>query len=143
MAVGSILAVDFGTKRLGVAVTDAERRFVLPRDTIVRTILSADLEVLRKLCSDDAVGEIALGLPLNADGTEGPMAAAARAFGAALTEALALPVLFVDERYTSEEAEERLRERYPKDTRKRRALRDRGAAVLILRTYLDHGPIRP
>lgn len=140
---GAVLAVDFGTKRLGVAVTDPERRFTLPRDTVVRTALPEDLEALRRLCEEDGVGSIVVGLPLNADGSEGPMAAAARAFGAALGEASGRPVEFVDERYTSEEAEERLMLRYPRDTRRRRALRDRGAAVLILRTFLDHGPYRP
>jgi putative Holliday junction resolvase len=141
-AMSAVMAIDFGTKRLGVAVTDSERRFVLPRDTIQRQILALDLERLRELCKDDLVHEIALGLPLNADGSEGPMAAAARAFGVAVGNATGLKVWMVDERYTSEEAEERLRERYPRDTRRRRALRDRGAAVLILRTFLDHGPIK-
>ena len=139
---GAVMAIDFGTKRLGVAVTTEDRTFVLPRDTITRTVLKEDLVQLQAIATEAKVTLIALGLPINADATEGPMARATREFATALTDGLSLPLCFVDERYTSEEAEEHLRLRYPRDTRKRRSLRDRGAAVLILKTFLDHGPLR-
>lgn len=137
---GAVLAIDFGTKRLGIAVTDRDRRFVFPRDTIQRTDPAADTEALRRVAEDEHAELVVIGLPLNADGSEGGMVAAVRAFGNAVSAALGLPVTFVDERYTTIEAEERLRERFPRDTRKRRSLRDRAAATLILKTYLEHGP---
>lgn len=137
----AVLAIDFGTKRMGVAVSDATRNFVFPRDTIVRSGPEADFAALLALIQDDGVGEVALGLPLNADGSEGPMAKTVREFGQKLAEAAGLPVRLVDERYSSLEAEERLREQFPRDTRRRKSLRDRGAAVIILRTFLEHGPL--
>ncbi len=139
---GAVLAIDYGTKRVGLAVTDDERRYVFPRETLLRSTQDADITHLRQLCHDDGVDLLAVGLPINADGTEGPMAVAARRFAARLSADLGIPHVLVDERYTSEEADEYLRETHPRDTRKRRQLRDRVAAAIILRTFLEHGPIR-
>lgn len=142
---GAILAVDYGTKRIGLAVTDSDRHFVFPRDTLQRSTLAADLDHLRAVIQDDRIALIVIGFPLNANGSEGPMAKAVRAFQDLLSKELQKPVRLFDERYTSLEAEERLREQYPKDTRKRRALRDRAAASIILKGYLEHlrgGPER-
>ncbi|MAG58215.1 MAG: Holliday junction resolvase RuvX [Planctomycetes bacterium] len=137
---GAVLALDYGTKRVGVAVTDSDRRYVFPRDTLTRTTPEDDLAALRAIVGDDGVDLMVVGVPFNADGTEGPMAKTAREWGGKLAEALGLPCEWVDERYTSQEAEEGLRETYPKNTRKRRMLRDRAAAVLILKTWMEHGP---
>lgn len=139
---GAVLAIDFGTKRLGVAVSDRERSFVFARETITRTTPERDLAALAEVARDDGVDLVVVGLPLNADGSEGPMAKAAREFAARLTAVLGLGTTFADERYTSIEADEKLRERFPRDTRKRKALRDRVAATLILRTWLEHGSYR-
>jgi len=98
-----------------------------------------DLSQIAALCKDEGARLIAVGLPLNVDGTEGPAAAAARAYGKALCAATGLEVAFVDERYTSMEADERLRETL-RDPRERRRRVDSAAAALILRTFLDHGP---
>ena len=138
---GAVLAIDYGTKRVGIAVTDADRAYTFPRDTLLRSTKEEELAQFRGLCEEDGVSLIAMGLPINADGTHGPMARAAREYAAWLTEGLEVPHVFVDERYTSQEAEEYLRERYPRDTRKRRQMRDRTAAVIILKTYLEHGEI--
>lgn len=136
-----LLGIDFGTKRLGVAVAMEEGRYLFPRDTLEAATPDGGLAALLALAADEGSEAFILGLPLNADGSEGPMAAAARKFGARLVIEGRRPLHFVDERYSSQEAEEQLRERYPKDTRKRRLLRDRGAAVIILRTFLEHGDI--
>ena len=133
------MALDYGTKRVGVAVTDGERRYIFPRETMLRSTSEEEVRVLRKVCDADGVDLLVVGLPINADGTEGPMAAAARDFGGGLAEGLGVPLEMVDERYTSEEAEEHLREQFPRDTRKRRSLRDRTAALIILKTWLEHG----
>jgi putative Holliday junction resolvase len=142
-AMGAVLAIDYGTRRVGLAVTDATRTYVFPRETMRRSTPAAEAAQLAALCRDDAVELLAVGLPINADGTHGPMTEAARAYAAVLTAALGVPHVFVDERYTSQEAEEYLRQTYPKDTRKRRRMRDRAAAVIILRTFLEYGPLRP
>lgn len=137
----SLLGVDYGTKRLGVAVAKEEGRYVFPRDTVDGTEPERGLAEIAALAREEAAEAIVLGLPLNADGSAGPMAERARRFGARLVLLTGRPVHLVDERYSSQEAEERLRDRYPKDTRKRRRLRDRGAAVIILRTFLEHGAL--
>jgi len=137
---GAVLAIDFGTKRIGLAVTDPERKFVFPRDTLLRKTLEADLDAIAGLCREDDVDLLVVGLPLNADGSAGPMVDAARAFGEQVARRTGLPLVYVDERYSSIEADERLREIHGRDTRKRRALRDRAAAAIILRTFLEHGP---
>jgi putative Holliday junction resolvase len=140
---GAVLAVDFGTRRLGLAVTDVERRFVFGRDTLERSTLDAELAHLHRLCEQDRVTLLVVGIPFNADGSAGPMAAAARDFGDALAKGLDLPLEYVDERYTSQIADEQLKERFRKDTRLRRRMRDRVAASLILQTWLESGPCRP
>ncbi len=138
---GVVLGIDFGKKRIGIAVTDPERRFTFGRDTLAADGKTDAVRVAAVARAEGAT-LIALGLPLNVDGSEGPMAALVRKFGAELTAASGLPAAFVDERYTSIEADEHLRERFPRDTRARRAMKDRAAAILILRTFLEHGPIR-
>jgi putative Holliday junction resolvase len=142
VAVGAILGLDFGTKRLGVAVTDRERRFVFARPTRPRAGLEADCAFLKSLADSEGVDLVVIGLPLHAGGEEGAMASEARRFGAEVGRALGLPVAFVDERFTSLDAEETLRARFPRDTRARRARRDQVAASLILQTYLESGPHR-
>ena len=134
-----VLGVDFGTKRIGLAVSDPDRVHVFPRETLRRGEMAEDLATLRQLCEEDAVELIALGLPLNADGSEGGMCTAARQFGARLVLELGLDLVFVDERYSSIEADERLRELHPRDPRRRRQMRDRAAAAIILRSFLEAG----
>lgn len=131
-----VLALDYGRKRIGVALSDPGESFVFPRPTLHRKDAATDLEALRRLCEEEEVETLVVGLPLNDDGTEGEMAREVRRYGGEIGQALGRPVIFVDERYSSQEADERLRERY-RDPRKRKALRDQGAAAIILRTYLD------
>ena len=82
-----------------------------------------------------------VGLPLNADGSEGGAAKSARAYAAKVAAHLNLPVAMVDERYTTIEADEALRLQH-RDWRERRKKIDKAAATLILQTFLDHGPYR-
>lgn len=126
---------------MGVAICDPSRTFVFGRDTIERTSDAAVLDVIAQTCRADSVGLVVMGLPINADSTEGPAARAARAFAAKIAVHTALPVTFADERYTTIEADETLRERH-RDWRERRKRIDRAAATLILQTFLDHGPYR-
>jgi putative Holliday junction resolvase len=136
-----VLAIDHGQKRIGVAVSDPSRKFVFGRDTIERTSDDQVIASLDRLCRDEGVVLVVVGLPLNADGTEGGAAKAARAFAAALASRLGLPVSFADERYSTLEADEALRLRH-RDWRDRREKIDKAAATLILQSFFDHGPHR-
>jgi putative holliday junction resolvase len=135
-----VVAADFGAKRVGLAASDATRTFVFPRGVVTRDAKGSDLPAIVALCRDEGARQLVVGLPLNVDGTEGDAARAAREYGARLASAAELPVAFVDERYTSLEAEEALRTRL-RDPRERKARVDAAAATLILRTYLEHGPV--
>ena len=101
---------------------------------------SPDLAAVRDLAKEERALLLAVGLPLNVDGTEGEAAKAARGFGAELGDVAGLPVVYVDERYTSMEADEALRMRM-KNPKERKAKVDAAAAALILRTYLEHGAV--
>ncbi len=147
-----MLAVDVGAKRIGLAVCDPSRTFVFTRGVIARSDAAVqagakaagrtppDLAAVRDLAVEERAGLLAVGLPLNVDGTEGAAAQEVRVFGAELSIAAGLPVVFVDERYTSMEADPALRVRL-KDPKERKAKVDAAAAALILRTFLEHGAV--
>jgi putative Holliday junction resolvase len=133
-----LLGVDPGKVRVGLAVSDAERRIASPLATYQRRDPAQDARAFRELAEREELGGIVVGLPVHLDGREGEQAGEARALGRWLAEATGLPVVFWDERFTTAEAE-----RYLLDaamTRKRRKeRRDRIAAQIILQSYLDAG----
>jgi putative Holliday junction resolvase len=131
-----ILAVDFGRRRLGLAVSDALGMASHPLPALQRATPALDSAALRALIDERDVRRLVVGLPLNMDGSEGPMAAQARAFGAWLQQQTGLPVDFEDERLSTDEAEEFLRAAglRPSD---RKRLRDSVAAAVILRAVLE------
>jgi putative Holliday junction resolvase len=106
--------------------------------TLKRGKFAADAARLDIIISEQGVGGLVVGLPLNMDGSEGPMAAEARAFGAWLEAGTRLPVAFEDERLSTDEAEAFLRGAglRPSDRKK---LRDSVAAAVILRSVLERG----
>lgn len=106
-AAGRVLAIDYGRKRLGLAVSDEGRMVARPLGTMERVNRRADLARLKKVAREQAVTQLVVGLPLRLDGTEGEIAAEARAFGERIAKALRLPLAMVDERLTSWEASER------------------------------------
>lgn len=130
-----VLAIDYGRRRLGLALSDELGMLARPLATLERTNRHTDLERLSRIVGENGVGRIVVGLPLQLDGTPGEMAKEARAFAARLAKAAALPVELVDERLTSWEAEESL----PLGGSKRRGDIDQRAAVLILEEYLGGG----
>ena len=79
---GAVLALDYGDARIGLAVSDPKRTFVFGRDTLERSSDDRDFAVIEKLCREESIGLVVVGLPLNADGTEGGAAKAARAYAA-------------------------------------------------------------
>jgi len=132
-----ILGVDYGRKRLGIAVSDESEFLASPRKTMLRSrSLDSDLTKLKKLVVDEDVKWIVVGLPLNMDGSHGPMAEEASAFAARLHAVSGLPVDLFDERLTSSEAERVLVEA-DVSRGQRKTLRDSLAATLILQGFLD------
>jgi len=126
------LALDLGTVRIGIAASDDDGRLAFARQVLHRRGARRDLPDLVRVAQAEEVTEIVVGLPLNADGSEGEAAAAARRFGARLAAASELPVVFQDERYSTCEAAENLRA-----IGSRRRLLDAEAARIILQSYLD------
>jgi putative Holliday junction resolvase len=133
---GPVLALDYGTKRIGMAVSDAEGEFAFPLGELDRRSLARDLEALAELAREREIVEVVVGLPLHLDGRPSDTAAAARKFAAAVADSTGLPVAMLDERWTSREAERALRESQPRRGKRQRAKLDAAAAAILLRTYL-------
>ena len=131
-----ILAIDPGSVRLGLAISDSERRLASPLTTYTRKDDTQDAGFFRRIIAEHDVGAILIGLPVRADGYEGEQAKAARQFGAWLEQATGLPCTYFDERLTSFAADESLLEA-GLTKKKRKARRDRVAAQILLQTYLD------
>ena len=132
---GRLLALDLGTKRVGVAVSDELQLTTQPLPALKRTNWKKLLRQITDLQqSFDAQG-VVIGLPLNLDGTEGDAAREARRIARNLSLSLPLPVFLQDERLTSQAAEESLREAGVKWEELRNRL-DGEAAALILRDFI-------
>jgi len=145
--VSRVLGIDLGSRRIGIAVADAEVGIARPLVTINRgRTIDDDATAIGRLCREQAVAELVVGLPIEAAGQEGTMAAAARDWATALSAALDVPVTLRDERLSSFEAERRMgpmpRGRSggrPTKTQRDayRARIDREAASVILQDELD------
>jgi putative pre-16S rRNA nuclease len=133
---GRLLGIDPGKVRVGLAVSDVERRLASPLETYVRRGQEADAVYFRNIAAREEITGLVIGLPVHNDGREGEQAVAARAFGRWLAETTGLPVVFWDERFTTLAAEEWLLSA-GLTHKKRKARRDRVAAQLILQGYLD------
>jgi putative Holliday junction resolvase len=133
-----LLGIDYGTVRIGLAVTDPERRIAFPLHTYLRRDDEQDADHFRAVVMEEAIGTLVVGLPVHLSGHEGKKAAEARAFGKLLAEATGLPVVFWDERFTSTEAEGHLLAA-GLTNKKRKARRDRVAAQILLQSYVDAG----
>lgn len=131
-----VLGVDFGQVRVGLAVSDPERRIASPLKTYQRRDREKDARFFHDLVREEQIGLIVVGLPMHTDGREGILAAQAREFGNWLKETTGLPVVFWDERFTTVEAEQHLRAAgLPRQKRKSR--RDRVAAQIILQAFIE------
>ena len=133
---GRLLGIDFGSVRVGLAVSDPDRILASPLDTYTRQNADADAEYFRRVAKTEQIVGFVVGLPISLNDTEGPKAKEAREFAEWLTKVTGLPVAFVDERFTSSIAEDVLIAGGVKRD-KRKGKRDRIAAVLILQSYLD------
>ena len=132
----SILGLDLGKRRIGIAIADTPVLGVRPLATLVRGSLPRDFDALRALAVDWQVRRIILGLPLNMNGSEGPSAQSARAFARNFAARSPLPILMWDERFSTAAV---IRTLIDSDaSRKRRAeVVDKMAAGYILQGVLD------
>jgi putative holliday junction resolvase len=131
-----LMGVDLGTKTIGLALSDVERRIATPLETIKRVKFTPDAARIKQLAAQHGVGGLIVGLPLNMDGTEGPRAQATRAFVRNLQPLLSLPILFWDERLSTLAVTRTLLD--ADASRARRAeLVDKMAAAYILQGALD------
>jgi putative Holliday junction resolvase len=146
----SILAVDYGRARIGLALADSETRMAQPLGTMERINRNEDMRRLRELVHEHGVKQLVVGLPLRLDGTRGEMAEEVERFAQRLRKQIGVPVEMVDERLTSWEAERLLEEvqgrfirdeklagtRKPKNAPPKMTV-DAVAAAVILKEYLE------
>lgn len=136
----TILAFDFGLRRIGVAVGQTITGSASPLATVTNLPTGANLEQIERLVTEWRPALLVVGLPLNADGSQSDMSRAATAFAQSL-ERFARPVVLVDERHTSAEAGAELKKARQAGTRGRvrRGEIDAASAVLIAERYLQGG----
>lgn len=132
------LSLDHGTKKMGLAFSDELEILASPFEVwpVPPAGEGALIEPLARLCREEGVQGLCVGLPRHQDGAESATAPAARAFGEALAARTGLPLRFADEHLSSAEAERMLRERGVKPE-KRKALLDAAAAAVILQGLLE------
>lgn len=132
-----ILALDPGTKRIGVAISDPLKMIASPLENIDAEPFAAFLSRLKQLIREKEVELILVGMPRNMDGSYGESAAKVREFVTVLKEAIQVPIQTVDERLTSAQANRILKEGGVRGS-DRKGKVDPMAAALMLRSYLDH-----
>ena len=132
----TLIAFDFGTRRIGVAIADTVTRTAQPLTTVCEATSAATLDAIATLIDAWQPAQLVVGMPVHADGTPHAMTARARRFARQLETRFRLPVALVDERYTTQIAEQALRERGRRGADVR-ARRDAAAATLILQAWLD------
>lgn len=130
------LSLDVGNKRIGVAVGSSEIRLATPLTVVQRTTIEQDASRLLTCVREYDVDEIIVGLPHNADGTVSEQEALTVKYMDALRSTLALPITFVDERYSTSVAMQQQRTRGLNEKRGRATL-DANAAAVILQAFLD------
>ena len=133
---GALIGLDLGTKTIGVATSDPDRRLATGVETVARKTFSADAKRLMELAAERKAAGYVLGLPINMDGSEGPRAQATRAFARNLVRLTELPIGLWDERLSTAAVE---RDLIAADVsrKKRAAVIDQHAAAYILQGALD------
>ena len=137
---GRIAGIDFGTVRIGVAISDTGGSIASPYETYARRDERADRAYFQKLVEQEGVCRFVIGLPVHLDGRESAKSIEARTFGRWLGEATGVPVEYFDERFTTLEAEQLLTG-MQLSKKKRKARLDKLAAQIMLTAYLEsrHG----
>ncbi len=147
-----LLGIDLGMRRIGVALGDLTTGHVRPLVTLTRRDVASDAASIGRLAREHDVSELVVGLPMSLDGSEGPQAASTRSWADAVAPLIGLRVTWQDERYTSQDAEQRLggpgrgRAGGPPSAAALRAYRarvDREAAAVIAQAALADRPMIP
>ena len=133
-----VLGIDFGTRRIGAAVSDPRRLIATPLEVYERRDPAQDARHYRALAIEHEVDLAVVGLPLHTGGREGTSAGLARSWGVWLAGVTGVPVTYFDERYTTVEAEDALIAAGLKRQR-RKGLRDMLSAQILLQNFLDAG----
>lgn len=133
---GALIGLDLGTKTIGVAVSDPDRRLATPVETIARKRFNLDAQHILTLAAERRVVGYVLGLPINMNGTEGPRAQATRAFARNFAKFTELPMALWDERLSTAAVERALIAADASRAR-RKAVIDQHAATYILQGALD------
>ena len=133
---GVLIGLDLGSKTIGVAASDPDRRVAAPVETIARQRFSLDAQRILDLAAERRAAGLVLGLPINMDGSEGPRAQATRAFARNLARLTELPIALWDERLSTA-AVERALIAADASRAKRRTVIDQHAAAYILQGALD------
>ncbi|MEJ0076491.1 MAG: Holliday junction resolvase RuvX [Alphaproteobacteria bacterium] len=133
---GALIGLDLGTKTIGVAASDPDRRIAMGVTTIARKAFKADAEALLALAAERQAAGFVLGLPVNMDGTEGPRAQSTRAFARNFVKLTPLPIGLWDERLSTAAVERELIEA-DVSRAKRAQVIDQHAAAFILQGALD------
>ncbi|MEO0601805.1 MAG: Holliday junction resolvase RuvX [Myxococcota bacterium] len=134
---GRVLGLDVGTKTIGVAMSDETRLIASPVRTVARRSVARDVDDLATDIEEGAIEAVVVGLPYELDGTEARSARLARQIGEAVRERFELPVHYVDERFTSVDAERQLIQARVSRQRRKEII-DQQAACIILQSFLDH-----
>jgi putative holliday junction resolvase len=131
-----LMALDLGTKTIGIATADYTRQFATPRHTIARTKFMADAKLIIDFAAKEHIGLIVLGLPLNMDGTEGPRCQSTRSFARNFAKLSVLPIIYWDERLSTAAVTRTMIEA-DMSRAKRAENVDKLAAAYILQALLD------
>ena len=133
----AVLGIDYGSKRMGLAVSDLSCTIATPYKILYRREISADMAELRKIMAEKEIGAVVMGLPLQMNGEEGEIAAEVRKFAAILEENFKFPVLLWDDRLSSSALENFLIKEADLSRKKRAKVLDASAAAYILQGALD------
>jgi len=133
---GVLIGLDLGTKTIGVAASDPDRRIAAPVETIARQRFNRDAQRILELAAERRAAGFVLGFPVNMDGSEGPRAQSTRAFASNLARLTELPIALWDERLSTA-AVERALIAADASRAKRKAVIDQHAAAYILQGALD------
>ncbi len=131
-----ILGLDYGSVRIGVALSEEEGKIAFGRGTILRKSLDEDLKQIEEIVKEEKAVEIVVGLPLKLNGSKAEQAEEAERFAGELKERIGLPVKLWDERLSTAQAERVLLQADLR-RKKRKKVIDKVAAQIILQSYLD------
>jgi putative holliday junction resolvase len=135
---GRLVGIDYGTVRIGIAITDREQRIASPLANYTRRTTSLDAKYFGDLVTHEQIAAFVVGLPLHLDGRESQKSSEARQFGQWLKDLTGLPIIFFDERFTTVEAEHALSSA-DLTKKKRKARLDKLAAQMLLAAFLEAG----